>query len=124
MIQKTLSLLFILCFTIMFSKAQVSISITNTSKIDFNSLKINIFGKKYEFGALKAGKTTDTIIVEKTYSNFYAEVQISNIVLVSQPTDFVGEKLYTSGALNINFNIQDTGSNRRIQIYQNKVDKK
>ena len=124
MIKNTLTLLFILCFIGMLAKAQVSISITNTSKTDFNALKINVFGKTYAFGPLKAGKTTDTIMVEKTYSNFYAEVQISNIVLVSQPTDFVGEKLYTAGALNINFNIQDTGGNRRIQIYQNKVDKK
>lgn len=104
-----------LFFAVSSCRAQVSLTITNASKEDFKSLKVNIRGHEYEFKDLPAGANVK-IKVDNTYHYFYAKALTSKDTLVLQPIDFVGEKLITSGKFEVKLDIKTVDNKRILNI--------
>jgi hypothetical protein len=80
-------------------KPGVRVIFRNDSKEDFKELQVNIIGQKFTFENLKAGEKTKPIKVLKSYRYCYAKAVTQNDTMICQPTDYVGEKLYTNGKL-------------------------
>ena len=86
-------------------KPGVKLSFKNNTPYEFKELLVNIRGTPYTFTNLKAGETTKPIKVAGTYRYCYAKAITTTDTLICQPTDFVGEKLYTSGKLQMKFEL-------------------
>lgn len=99
-----------------FSHAQVTINVTNSSKEDFKGVKLNIFGKKYEFSDLKAGESTRSFVVDKTYKYCFVEVTTIKDNIYFQPIDFTGEKLFKAGMIEFKLKIIKEDGKRKIEI--------
>ena len=95
--------------------ADVTVSLTNSSKENFKSLTVNIKGQIFEFNNL-APNQTETISVKETYRYFYAKVVTATDEIVAQPIDFVGEQLIESGKLDVNLEIKTTSGKRQLDI--------
>lgn len=74
-------------------------------------------GHDYFFENLNNGKSTKPIKIEKTYRYCFAEAITSKDTVILQPVDFVGETLYTSGRLTIDFYIfPEKGNDRTLRV--------
>ncbi|WP_121357254.1 hypothetical protein [Flavisolibacter nicotianae] len=95
----------------------VYVNFKNSSREDFKSLHVKISGKDYFFNEVRSGKLTKPIKVEKTYRYCFAEAITQKDTVILQPFDFVGETLFTSGKLTMEFYIfPEEGQERTLRV--------
>jgi hypothetical protein len=113
--------LYLLLFSLLFlsafqTKQGVKLSFKNNTPYHFKELMVNIRGAKYTFTDLKAGQSTRPIKVTGTYRYCYAKAITATDTLICQPTDFVGEKLYTSGKLQMKLQLYPGNEGRKYML--------
>jgi hypothetical protein len=91
---------------------QVVVKFTNTSSEDFKSIDVRILGKEFALSDLKSGQSK-AIKVDKSYRYCIIKVVTLSDTLMLIPTDYVGEKLYTSGRLKMQLSIVAKSDNKR-----------
>jgi hypothetical protein len=102
---------FLFAFALSSCSRGVLLTFQNETGRDFQSLKVNIRGQEHYFQNLKTGGKPSSIRVPATYRYCYAQAVTATDTLICQPTDFVGETLYTKGKLKMTFFLPDQTSN-------------
>ena len=98
-------------------KSGVEIVFINKSAENFKSLKADIGKKDTIFENLKSGESTKPIRVAGSYSYCYLKVITEQDTLSYIPTDYMGEKYYTSGKLKMKVEIEkDENGKRRLKF--------
>jgi hypothetical protein len=96
------------------TRKTVKLTFKNETPCNFKKLIVNVRGTAFEFTDLDAGKTTRPVKVTATYRYCYARAITSTDTLICQPTDFVGEKLITSGRLLMKLQLLPGGMKKNI----------
>jgi hypothetical protein len=68
-----------------------AIRVANRSTQDFDRVLVNFYDQEVDYGALRAGATSEYRSTRVAYSYARVEVRIDTTRLVIQPIDFVGE---------------------------------
>jgi len=107
----TLSFHFISC-----KSNQVLLKFSNKSSEEFKEVLVNVQGREFNFKNLRSGEATPRVKVKGSYPYCYTRVVTEKDTLYFMPIDYVGEKLYTTGKLTMQFLIIQTEGRRTLEI--------
>ena len=99
--------------------SQVKVKFTNISKENFKTLKVEVGYKKIVFENIQSGKSTERIKINGIYRYCRAEVITEKDTLRFRPIDFMGEKYYKSGKLNLKLTIFTDNDGKRHLEFMN-----
>ena len=118
LIMKNNAILLFLIFIITTScKTGVVLTYTNESQERFKTLKVNVDGKHIIFENIESGETTLILKAKGSYSYCIAEIVTEKDTIYHIPIDYVGEKYYESGKLNMKLKIfRDENGKRHLEF--------
>lgn len=93
--------------------SQVKVKFTNKSKENFKSLKIEVGKTKITFENIESGKSTKLVKLDGIFGYCRAQVITEKDTINFYPIDFMGEKYYNSGKLNLKLKINVDNEGRR-----------
>ena len=93
--------------------SQVKVKFTNKSKENFKSLKIEVGKEKITFENVESGKSTEVIKLNGIFPYCRAQVVTEKDTINFYPIDFMGEKYYKSGKLNLKLSIYTDDEGKR-----------
>ncbi len=99
--------------------SQVKVKFTNISKENFKTLKVEVGSKKIVFENIASGKSTEQIKLDGTYKYCRAEIITEKDTLSFRPIDYMGEKYYKSGELNLKLTIITDSEGKRYLEFMN-----
>lgn len=95
------------------SYSQVKVKFTNKSQENFKSLKVEVGKRKITFENIENGKSTEAVKLDGIYGYCRAQVITEKDTINFYPIDFMGEKYYKSGKLNLKLSIYTDDEGKR-----------
>lgn len=111
--KKNAILLFLIFIITTSCKTGVELTYTNESQERFKSLKVNVGGKHVIFENIESGESTLVLNAKGSYSYCLAEIVTEKDTIYYIPIDYVGEKYYKSGKLNMKLEIYTDENGKR-----------
>jgi hypothetical protein len=98
--------------------SQVKVKFTNKSQENFKSLKIEVGKRKITFENIESGKSTEVVKLDGIFGYCRAQVITEKDTINFYPIDFMGEKYYKSGKLNLKLSIYTDEDGKRHLMFR------
>ena len=94
-------------------KTGVEVTFTNKSIEKFKALKVNAGKKRIVFENIESGESTTRLKLDGSFSYCFAQVITEKDTITFIPIDYMGERYYKSGKLNMKLKIYTDEKGKR-----------